>query len=94
MKNPFVNPLPFRPTTPLEERICQLVERTSGEVVLNVWTPETYERVDAFDRPIALAADFEIRTGRLHNGLFVAGSIYLAYVEGEEIRLELEAVYR
>jgi len=94
MKNPLVNPLPFRPKTLLEERLCKLVEETSGEVVLNVWTPENYECSDASDHPIALEADFEVRTGQLHHGLFVAGSIYLAYVEGNDLRLEFKGAWR
>ncbi|WP_431256831.1 hypothetical protein ACQ86G_19285 [Roseateles chitinivorans] len=89
-----MNPLPFRPATPLEHRLCDLVESASGEVVLHVWTQETYPFFDENDEPMKLAADFAVRTGQLHNGLFVGGSMYLAHVCGDDVRVEFTGAYR
>ncbi|WP_431103989.1 hypothetical protein [Roseateles noduli] len=89
-----MNPLPFRPTTALERRLCELVEQDCGEVVLNVWTPENYPLTDIDEQPVRVQADYEVRTGRLHNGLFVAGTVYRAFVSEGDVRIEFEACWR
>ena len=94
MRIPDVNPLPFRPETALEQRICELVAQASGEVVVHVWTQGSYPFFDLSDQPVQLAADYEIRTGRLHRGLFAGGSVYLAHVSGDDVRVEFEGAYR
>ena len=83
-----MNPLPYRPSTALERELCDKVAAASGEVVLKVLTPETFavEGLDGQDQ--VLAADYEVTTGRLTEGLFVGGSIYLGYVRDGLIEVE------
>ena len=87
MRLTTVNPLPFRPTTPVEHQLCEKVAAASGEVVLQVLTPETYLQDERGQR-LELLADFEVRTGALFNGLFVGGSVYLGYLRDGQIDIE------
>jgi hypothetical protein len=84
------NPLPFRPTTSLERELCDKVEAASGEVVLAVWTPETYPFEQLDGRRAVLAADFQVKTGRLTAGLFASGSIYMGHLRGGHVEVEWE----
>ena len=88
MRLTTVNPLPFAPRTPIERQLCDKVQAASGEVVLNVWTPDTYPFTDAEDNVVVLDADFEVKTGRLTNGLFVSGSVYRGFFREGELHIE------
>lgn len=90
MKNPDVNPLPFVPRTPTERTACNLVTAECGEVVLNFWDQSTYPYEDLDGNPVPLGADYKIRTGSLHAGLFCSGSFYLVRVNGEAVEIEFE----
>ena len=90
MRLTTVNPLPFQPRTSLERQLCEKVAAASGEVVLHVWTPESYPFEDADGTRHALDADFEVRTGRLTNGLFVGGSVYRGLVRDGHVEVEFE----
>ena len=87
------NPLPFRPRTLLEHQLCEKVVAASGESVLSVWTPETYPYEDPEGRRVALDADYEVRTGRLVSGLFVAGSVYRGFVRGGQVEVEFDGAW-
>lgn len=58
MRLTTVNPLPFRPATSMERDLCEKVTEASGEVVLQVWTPETYPCEGLDGQQVVLAADF------------------------------------
>jgi hypothetical protein len=88
MRLTTVNPLPFRPTTPLERELCEKVETASGEVVLKVCTPETYPYEEANGQRAVLAAEYQVRTGRLSAGLLVSGSVYEGHLRNGRIEIE------
>lgn len=90
MKNPDVNSLPFVPRTPTERAACNLVTAECGEVVLNFWDQSTYPYEDLDGNPVPLEADYKIRTGSLHAGLFCSGSFYLVRVNGGSVEIEFE----
>ena len=94
MRITTVNPLPFRPTTSMERDLCEKVAAASGEVVLHVWTPETYpfEGLDA--QQVELAADYQVKTGRLTAGLFVSGSVYDGHVRNGQVEIEFVGTWR
>jgi hypothetical protein len=94
MKLTTVNPLPFVAKTSVEHQLCSKVEALSGEVVLSVWTPETYPFEKASGEKVELEANYEIRTGRLSNGLFASGSIYLGFVREGQIEVEFEGGWK
>lgn len=91
MMNPYVNPLPFVPRTQMERTACNLVAAESGEVVLNFWDQSTYPYEDLDGNPVHLGADYKIRTGSLHAGLFSSGSFYLVRVNGGSVEIEFES---
>ena len=88
-----VNPLPYAPKDELERQVCDAVETLSGEVVLDVWTPDSYPFEDLHGKQVALDADYEIRTGRLTRGLFASGSIYRAFVHDGRLDIEFEGAW-
>ena len=93
MRLTTVNPLPYAPRTSIERELCDRVRVLSGEVVLHVWTPDSYPYDDAEGKRVLLEADYEIRTGRLSNGLFVGGSVYRAMVRESQIEVEFFGSY-
>ena len=40
-----------------------------------------------------LDADYEVRTGRLVSGLFVAGSVYRGFVRGGQVEVEFDGAW-
>ena len=89
-EDPDLNPLPFVPLTPTEWTACNLVTAECGEVVLNFWDQPTYPYEDLDGNPVPLQADFKIRTGSLHAGLFSSGSFHLVQVNGGSVEIEFE----
>jgi len=90
MKLTSAHQQPFRPTTPVEHRLCVQVEAASGETVLQVWHRDSYPFEDLHGERVPLGADYEIRTGRLHAGLFASGSVFLGYVRDDGVEIEFE----
>ena len=84
------NPLPYVARTDAERDLCEKVQAHSGQVVLDIWTPESYPFEEISGGQVKLEANYAIRTGRLTNGLFTSGSSYLAFVRDGKVELELE----
>lgn len=94
MKNPFANELPYVPTTPVEKEICDRVVALSGEVILDLWTQADYPFYDGEDRQREIPADYVVRTGRLSNGLFCAGSFFNVQVTPDGLLISDEGGWR
>ena len=94
MRLTTVNPLPFRPATLVERDLCEKVAAASGEVVLQVWTPETYPYEGLDGQQVVLAADYQVKTGRLTAGLFVSGSVYDGYLRNGQVEIEFVGAWR
>jgi hypothetical protein len=93
MRRATVNPLPHVPRTDLERTVCEKIQSRSGEVVLEIWSPDTYPFEDAQGNRVRLEADFAVRTGRLTGGLYASGSTYLAFVRGDQIEVVFEGAW-
>ncbi|MBB3641912.1 hypothetical protein [Variovorax atrisoli] len=91
MINPNINPLPFHPRTELEKTVCNLVTAECGEVVLNFWDQASYPYEDINGNPVPLEADYQVRTGKLYNGLFCTGSYFLVRVNNGAVEIEFES---
>jgi hypothetical protein len=74
----------------MERDICERVAAASGEVVLELWTPATYPYEGLDGQQVELASGYQVKTGRLTEGLFVSGSVYDGHVRNG--RLEIERV--
>jgi hypothetical protein len=55
--------------------------------------PDSYPYEDLDGKQVLLDADYEIRTGRRKNGLFVGGSIYRAVVREGQVEVEFYGAY-
>jgi hypothetical protein len=84
------NPRLYFARTDAEHDLCERVQAHSGQVVLDIWTPESYPFEEITGEQVKLEADCAIRTGRLTNSLFTSGSSYLAFVRDGKVELELE----
>lgn len=93
MRLTTVNPLPYTPKDELERELCDRVRTLSGEMVIQVWTPNSYPYEDVHGNQVALDADYEIKTGRLSEGLVASGSIYRAFVRDGRLDIEPEGAW-
>ena len=94
MRLTTVNPLPFHPANSVERDLCEKVAAASGEVVLQVWTPETYPFEGHDGQQVVLDADYQVKTGRLTAGLFVSGSVYDGHLRNGHVEIEFVGAWK
>ncbi len=92
MKHPYINPIPYVPTSLEEAEVCAEVEKRFGQKVLNMWKRGNcpLKKFGLDEQP---NCDYTIQTGALLNSLFTGGHILYVYKSGEKIGIEDDGTY-